>query len=105
MPATHKRPERAGEDERLSCRVDARIKRRAEEAAALLGQSITDFTEAALAERAEAVFERHTRIELSARDFERFLHAVNHPKAPTPALAAAMREYERMRDEEPEGNW
>ena len=90
---------------RLSCRVDPAIKQRAEEAAALMGQSITDFTEAALAEKAEGVFERFERIRLSARDFERFISIVGTSKQPTPELKSAMKEYERQRDAEPGGNW
>ena len=84
------------ETARLNCRVDARIKQRAEEAARLLGQSITDFTEAALAEKAQAVFERAGRIELSERDFDRFVEAINRPAAPTPALQEAAEEYRRV---------
>lgn len=90
---------------RLSCRVNRRIKQQAEEAAALLGQSITDFTEAALAEKAEAVFERFERIRLSEQDFARFVAAITTPKPPTAELAAAMQEYERQRAEEPDGDW
>lgn len=90
---------------RLSCRVKAGIKQRAEEAAALLGQSITDFTEAALAEKADAVFERFERIHLSERDFQRFVAAINRPASPTPELVAAMKEYERLREHKPDGNW
>jgi uncharacterized protein (DUF1778 family) len=52
---------------RLSCRVSARIEIRAEEAAAVLGLSITGFTEAALADKAQAVLEQHERIILSER--------------------------------------
>lgn len=103
MPTTHQQETETSA--RLSCRVDPRIKQRAEEAAALLGQSITDFTEAALAEKAEAVFERFERIQLTERDFERFVTAITQPKPPTPELVAAMREYERQRAEEPDGNW
>lgn len=90
---------------RLSCRVNPRIKQRAEAAAALLGQSMTDFTEAALQEKAEAVLEQIQRIQLSERDFERFFEAVNSSALPTQSLAAAMQEYERQRALEPEGNW
>jgi uncharacterized protein (DUF1778 family) len=90
---------------RLSCRVSRRIKQRAEEAAALLGQSITDFTETALSEKAEAVLANLQRIQLSERDFERFVAAVTTPAPPTPELIAAMQEYERQRAQEPEGNW
>jgi len=90
---------------RLSCRVNPRIKQRAEEAAALLGQSMTDFTEAALKEKAEAVLEQVHKIQLSERDFEQFVAAVNAPKSPTNELVIAMKEYERQRSQEPEGNW
>ncbi|MCX6378985.1 MAG: DUF1778 domain-containing protein [Armatimonadetes bacterium] len=90
---------------RLSCRVNPHIKQRAEEAAALLGQSMTDFTEAALKEKAEAVLEQVHKIQLSERDFEQFVAAVNAPKPPTKELVIAMQEYERQRSQEPEGNW
>ncbi|HLV78661.1 MAG TPA: DUF1778 domain-containing protein [Chthonomonadaceae bacterium] len=103
MPATrHQKTEKPA---RLSCRVNPHIKQRAEEAAALLGQSITDFTEAALTEKADAVFERFESIKLTERDFERFVSSITNPLPPTPELIAAMREYERQRAEEPDGNW
>jgi uncharacterized protein (DUF1778 family) len=78
---------------RLSCRVSARIKHQAEEAAALLGQSITDFTESALADKAQAVLERHERITLSDRDFSLFVAAIEQPEQPTEALKTAMADY------------
>ena len=89
----------------LSCRVNPRIKQRAEEAAALLGQSITDFTEAALAEKAEAVFERLNKIQLSERDFDHFVATITASEPPTAELKAVMQEYERQRTLEPEENW
>ena len=79
---------------RLSCRVSVRIKHQAEEAAALLGQSITDFTESALADKAQAVLERHERISLSDRDFARFVAAIEKPDQPTEALRAAMADFQ-----------
>jgi len=79
---------------RLSCRVSARIKRQAEEAAALLGLSITDFTESALADKAQAVLEGQARIALSERDFERFVLALEQPRAPTEALKKAARDFD-----------
>lgn len=96
---------RRSESSRLSCRLDARIKRRAAEAAALIGQSITGFTEAALEERADSVFRQVERLELSGRDFQRFLDAIATPAPPTPELAIAMKEYEQARNAEPEGGW
>jgi uncharacterized protein (DUF1778 family) len=89
---------------RLSCRVSARIKHRAEEAASLLGQSITDFTEAALAEKAQTVLDMHARITLSERDFARFVELIDNPKPPTPELVGAMAEYQRLKAANPQSN-
>lgn len=99
---------RSGETEqsaRLSCRVNPLIKRRAEEAAALLGQSMTDFTEAALKEKSELVLEQASKIRLSERDFKLFTSAINASKTPTAKLVAAMQKYDRQSAEEPKGNW
>ena len=93
-----------GQYVRLSCRVDARIKSRAEEAAALLGQSITDFTEEALADKAQAVLDRHARITLSDQNFAKFLGLIENPKPPTPALVDAMAKYEERKRAKPESN-
>lgn len=82
---------------RLSCRVSARIKQRAEDAALLLGQSITDFTEAALDEKSQTVLDRHERITLSERDFAQFAAALENPKPPTSELREAMAEYQRLK--------
>jgi uncharacterized protein (DUF1778 family) len=90
---------------RLSCRVKVPIKRRAEEAAGLLGLSITDFTEEALEEKAQVVFERHEKIILSKRDFERFVEIIENPQPPTPELVAAMQEYQTLKEQNPGGNW
>src|SRR5579872_1289832 len=89
---------------RLNCRVSASIKQRAEEAAGILGQSITDFTEQALAEKAEAILGQVERIQLSERDFDLFLQAINAPNEPTPALQRAAEDYKRLREQEPGGN-
>ena len=89
---------------RLNCRVNARIKRQAEEAASLLGQSITDFTESALAERAQSVLERHERIALSERDFARFAALIENPPPPTSELREAMADYQRREAAHPEAN-
>src|SRR5258708_40217330 len=82
---------------RVNCRVSASIKRHAEEAAEILGQSITAFTETALAEKAEQVFSRFTAIRLSEQDFKRFLTVINNPPAPTVKLRKAAAEYKKLR--------
>jgi len=89
---------------RLSCRVSLRIKAQVEEAALLLGQSITDFTEAALAEKAQSVLDREQKITLSERDFARFVDLIDNPPAPTPELKSAMADYRRLQAENPDAN-
>lgn len=81
---------------RLSCRVNARIKRQVERAAGLLGQSITDFTESALAEKAQAVLADNERIVLSERDFARFVELIENPPPPTEGLKKAIADYRSM---------
>ena len=94
----------SSEQVRLSCRVSARIKKRAEDAASLLGQSITDFTEAALEEKALAVLEKHERITLSERDFAQFTALLENPKPPTLELREALAEYQRLKAAHPDAN-
>jgi uncharacterized protein (DUF1778 family) len=90
---------------RINCRVSLSIKRRAEEAAEILGQSITAFTETALAEKAEKVFSRFGAIRFSERDFQRFVKAINSPPHPTAKLRKAAAEYKRLSARNPESNW
>ena len=90
---------------RLNCRVSASIKRRAEEAAEILGQSITAFAETALAEKAEEVFTRFGRIQLSERDFRMFVKAIGNPPGPTAKLRKAAAAYKKLRARNPESNW
>ena len=89
---------------RLNCRVSVRIKQEAERAASVLGQSITDFTESALAEKAQAVLEKHERITLSERDFARFVASLENPAPPTPALRKAISDFRRLKVAHPEAN-
>ena len=94
----------AKDQARLNCRVNARIKQQAEEAAALLGQSLTDFTESALAEKAQSVLERHERIVLSQSDFARFAAHLEKPESPTHELQAAMAEYRLLQTANPDSH-
>ena len=90
---------------RLNCRVGTAIKRRAEEAAEMLGQSMTAFTETALAEKAEAVFTRFGGIRLSERDFQLFVKAINNPPRPTAKFSKAAATYKKLRSRNPKSNW
>ena len=90
---------------RINCRVSASIKRRAEEAAEILGQSITTFTETALAEKAGDVLSHFGAIRLSERDFQHFVKTINNPTPPTAKLRKAAALYKRLRAQDPESNW
>ena len=96
---------RSAHRDRLSCRIDSGIKQRAEDAATLLGQDLTAFTESALNEKAQAVMEREEKLLLSDRDFEKFVTALDNPPVPTQALVAARHALRQLREEHPEGNW
>lgn len=90
---------------RLECRINPTIKERAEQAAMLLGQDLTAFTESALNEKAQAVIEREEKIVLSQRDFEQFVKAIEAPDSPNDRLKAAAEAYKATRSEHPEANW
>ncbi len=89
---------------RLNCRISPTIKKQAENAAKLLGQNMTAFTETALAEKAQRVLAEHERLSFSERDFERFVEIITNPQPPTPALQKAMARYEELRAAHPESN-
>lgn len=81
---------------RLSCRIRPQVKEQAEAAAQLLGQSITDFAEAALEEKARSVFAENERIVMSERAFEAFIAAVSgEPEKPSEKLLAAIAHYKQ----------
>jgi len=81
---------------RLSCRIRPVVKEQAEAAARVLGQSITDFAETALEEKARAVLAKNERIVLSEHAFSEFLAAISaEPERPSEKLLAAVAHYKR----------
>jgi uncharacterized protein (DUF1778 family) len=95
----------ASKRSRLECRISSTIKQRAEQAATLLGQDLTTFTEAALNEKAQAVIEREERLVLSERDFKRFVAALESSQPPVEKLKAAAEKYKATSRQHPEANW
>lgn len=88
--------------DRINCRISSTIKARAEAAAQVLGQSITAFTETALAEKAQSVLAEQERIVLSEAQFARFVEILEDPTPPTPALVRAMQEYQATKVAHPD---
>jgi uncharacterized protein (DUF1778 family) len=90
-----------GKSVRLSCRIRPRVKAQAEEAAQLLGQSITDFAEAALEEKARAVLAENERILVSERAYDALIAAVSgQPALPSQKLLEAVVQYHEHRSVE-----
>ncbi len=88
--------------DRINVRISPRIKQQAESAARALGQSITAFTETALAEKAQSVLAEQERIVLSEAQFARFVEILEDPAPPTPKLVRAMQEYQATKEQHPD---
>lgn len=74
---------------RLDVRIQAEHKHLIEEAAELLGQTVSSFTVATLVREAQEVTRRFGQLRLSNRDRDRFLAALDNPPAPNERLRKA----------------
>ena len=81
--------------ERLHFRLPQDIKERVEKAAAVSGQTITDFAVSVLANSASEVLDRHETRRLSARDRDVFLAVLDAETEPNQALKNAAKAYKR----------
>ena len=100
--ATATQTSKSKNSDRINCRISPAIKQRAEEAAQALGQSITAFTETALAEKAQSVLAEQERIVLSEQQFARFVAILENPAPPTQALTRAMKKYQATKAAHPD---
>jgi len=73
----------AQQSTQFNIRMAIENKLKVERAARAANQSLTEFAEAAIVQRAEEVLERQERILLSDRDFERFVHLMTADTEPT----------------------
>jgi len=78
---------------RLEMRLERRAKDLIERAAALTGQTMTNFAVSNLVESALETIERHEQRLLSDRDRDRFLAALDRPAKPLPSLKKAARQH------------
>tara|TARA_B100000809_G_C14669190_1_gene362568 strand:- start:101 stop:358 length:258 start_codon:yes stop_codon:yes gene_type:complete len=74
---------------RLDVRLAADHKNLIEQAADLLGQSVSAFTVSTLVREAEEVVERFGALQLSKRDRDAFLNALDNPPKPNARLKRA----------------
>jgi uncharacterized protein (DUF1778 family) len=79
---------------RLNFRLPVELKTTIEEAAACLGQSVSDFAISSLAETARNVIEQHQVTRLSSQDRDIFIALLDDADArPNKALKAAAKRY------------
>lgn len=83
-------------DARLNFRLPADLKDVIEEAAACLGQSVSDFAVSTLVQQARSVVEQRNVTELSDRDRDRFRALLDDAEArPNAALVKAAKRYKK----------
>jgi uncharacterized protein (DUF1778 family) len=83
-------------DARIAIRLPASFKSTIEEAAALRGQSLTDFAVSTLMDGAHRIIEENRVTELSNRDRDRFLAMLDDDQVrPNKALRAAAKAYRK----------
>ncbi|MGH7826132.1 MAG: DUF1778 domain-containing protein [Candidatus Binatia bacterium] len=83
----------AAKTERLDARITPEQKSLIQRAAALTGQSVTDFVIVSAQENATRTVREHEIIALSTRDQEVFINALLNPPAPGPRLRKAAQRY------------
>lgn len=80
-------------DTRLDVRLPEDNKKLIEQAAGVLGQTVSAFTLATLVREAQNVLERFGALRLSDRDREVFLAALDKPPSPNARLRRAARQH------------
>lgn len=94
MTATIARPSRGRlRDQRLETRVTSEQKTLVERAAALQGQTVTDFVLASVQSAARRAIEEHQQFELSEHDSKAFVEALLDPAPVNDRLRETVRRY------------
>jgi uncharacterized protein (DUF1778 family) len=84
-------------DARLNIRLPTELKQIIEQAAAQLGQSVSDFAISTLVKNARAVIHQHDITELSNRDRDIFIKMLDDTEAqPNQALTIAAERYKKQ---------
>ncbi|HBN74906.1 MAG TPA: hypothetical protein DD473_03600 [Planctomycetaceae bacterium] len=82
-------------DARINVRLSSDLKHTIEEAAAALGQTVSEFTVSTVLREARNVLQNAQVTRLSNRDRDTFLAALQESNAPNDALKAAARSYKK----------
>lgn len=88
----------AAKRERLEARVSAEQKSLFQRAAALRGQTLSDYLVSTLQRDAEQTIREREIMTLSARDSRIFVEALLDPSGPNAALRAAFEDYKQFTD-------
>ena len=81
---------------RLEARVSPELKLRFQQAANILGRTLTDFMVSALDEIASRTIKQHQVIELSFADQQAFVEALLNPPEPSNELKRALKRYKKL---------
>ena len=81
---------------RINIRLTQEIKAMIEEAASIMGMSLTDFLVSSAKEKAEQAVEQHNSFLASQRDREIFFDALMNPVEPNERLKAAATRYKKI---------
>lgn len=85
-------------DARINVRISSELKQTIEEAAAAVGQSVSEFAISTVVREARQILQEAQLTRLSNRDRDRFLEALDAADAkPNAALKAAARRYGKLR--------
>ncbi len=82
--------------ERLEARVSPEQKALMQQAAALEGETLTQFVVSSAQRAAERSIQEHTTLRLTALESRRFVETLLSPPAPNAALRAAAAHYEQV---------
>ena len=96
---------RSAKDAQFNIRMALDNKRKVERAAKVAKQSLTEFAEAAVLERAEEILTRHEQIRLSDRDFDLFVQIMEGNTKPTRVAVREAAEFSQGRMEGSRYHW
>lgn len=95
MPGTTVKKKPSKSRARLDVRLHSHSKALIEEAAALSGQSVSEYVVSTLLQQSSEILQQHRHIQLSNRDRNQFLALLDSHEKPNAALVQAARKFKR----------